>query len=158
MLGRLRATWINSGTLPLPSFNHERHGDSFLRAFSFLPQETSGYRAWVDGRVECAVMETHAPHHPTTGILIALSLEGTLEWWHANTYDLQALYARMQDGIERDVFAAAMLGSSIPGKPTPSEIEDTKRQLRLALGGIIILENIAKKLNELYSTALKDAP
>jgi hypothetical protein len=28
----------------------------------------------------------------------------------------------------------------------------------LALGGIIILENIAKKLNELYSTALKDAP
>jgi hypothetical protein len=77
---------------------------------------------------------------------------------YANTYDLQALYARMQDGIERDVFAAAMLGSSIPGKPTPSEIEDTKRQLRLALGGIIILENIAKKLNELYSTALKDAP
>jgi hypothetical protein len=41
-------------------------------------------------------MEIHAPHHPiltikealvhlcliTTGILIALSLEGTLEWWH----------------------------------------------------------------------------
>jgi hypothetical protein len=51
-----------------------------------------------------------------------------------------------------------MLGSSIPGKPTPSEIDDTKRQLRLALGGIIILEEIAKRLNELYSTALKDAP
>jgi hypothetical protein len=41
-------------------------------------------------------MEIHAPHHSiltikealvhlcliTTGILIALSLEGTLEWWH----------------------------------------------------------------------------
>jgi hypothetical protein len=77
---------------------------------------------------------------------------------YADAYDLQALYARMQDGIERDVVSAVMLGSSIPGKPTPSEIDDTKRQLRLALGGIIILEEIAKRLNELYSTALKDAP
>ena len=56
----------------------------------------TGYRVRVDGRVKCTTMEIHAPHHPTltfkealvhlcivtTGILIALSLEGTLEWWH----------------------------------------------------------------------------
>jgi hypothetical protein len=61
-----------------------------------LPHQTSGYRVWVKGRVECAVMEIHAPHHSTltfkealvhlcivtTGILIALSPEGTLQWWH----------------------------------------------------------------------------
>jgi hypothetical protein len=34
-------------------------------------------------------------------------------------------------------------------------VEDT---LIPALGGIIVLENIAKRLNELHFTALKDAP
>ena len=77
---------------------------------------------------------------------------------YADAYDLQALYARMQDGIEKDVFAAAMLGESMRAKPTPTEVEDVKRQLRLAVGGIVIMENIANKLNELYSKALSDAP
>ena len=76
---------------------------------------------------------------------------------YADAYDLQALYARMQDSTEKDVFAAAMLGGNMLGKPTPSEVEDVKRQLRLALGGLLIMENIATKLNELYSKALKDA-
>ena len=51
-----------------------------------------------------------------------------------------------------------MLGESMRGKPTPTEVEDVKRQLRLAVGGIVIMENIANKLNELYSKALYDAP
>jgi hypothetical protein len=76
---------------------------------------------------------------------------------YADAYDLQALYARMQDSTEKDVFAAAMLGGNMLTKPTPSEVEDVKRQLRLALGGLLIMENIATKLSELYSKALKDA-
>jgi hypothetical protein len=77
---------------------------------------------------------------------------------YADTYDLQVLYARMQDTAERDVVAAAMLGRSMLGKPTPTELEDTRRQLRLALGGLVIMENIATRLDELYSKALKEAP
>jgi hypothetical protein len=77
---------------------------------------------------------------------------------YADTYDLQALYARMQDTTEKDVFAGAMLGTSLLAKPTPTEVEDVKRQLRLALGGIAIMENLANGLNERYSKALTDAP
>src|SRR6266850_3385673 len=212
----------------------------------------AGKNGWPP-RVRCPAMEIHAPHHPvltvkealvhlaiiTTGILIALSLEGALEWsrhhelvgetrtrlrdeirgnqesvqivlkslapaktrfvhaidvvnnlsspdalkqaesifkpeggslisgisWayfntaayttaevtgafafmeysetikYADTYDLQALYSRMQDGIEKDLLAGAMLGTSLLAKPTPTEIEDVKRQLRVALGGILL--------------------
>jgi hypothetical protein len=77
---------------------------------------------------------------------------------YADTYDLQALYMRMQDGIEKDLFSAATLGTSLLTKPTPTEIEDVKRQLRLALGGLAIIENLANGLNERYSRVLKDAP
>jgi hypothetical protein len=218
-------------------------------------------------------MEIHAPHHPiltikealvhlcliTTGILIALSLEGTLEWWHhrelvqetrqnlqneirsnqkdiqtvlkglvptqtrfvhaiavvsdlsasentkeaaslfdpkgasllsdasvafLNTasyttagatgalglmeyreaarysaiYDLQALYVRLQDAAEKEMFASLMLGTGMLAKPAPPEIVDAKRQLLLAMGGIAPMANVANKLNELYGEALKDAP
>ena len=45
-----------------------------------------------------------------------------------------------------------------PGtRPAPAEIADIKRRLRLAMGGILPMENLAKKLDELYSRALKDA-
>jgi hypothetical protein len=77
---------------------------------------------------------------------------------YADTYDLQALYSRMQDGTEKDLVAAATLGTSLLTNPTPTEIEDVKRQLRLGLGGISIMENLANALNEKYSKVLKDAP
>ena len=73
---------------------------------------------------------------------------------YADAYDLQALYARMQDSAEKDVIAAGMLGTSLQQKPTTAEIADVERQLRLALGGLVVLENIAKKLDELYAKAL----
>ena len=76
---------------------------------------------------------------------------------YADVYDLQTLYARMQDDAEKDLVAAAMFGRSVLGKPTTTEIEDIKRQLRLSLSGILIVENIATKLDELYSKALKDS-
>jgi hypothetical protein len=77
---------------------------------------------------------------------------------YADAYDLQAVYTRLQDNAEKDAFAAAMLGTALTGKPTAAEIEDIKRQVRLALGGLIITENVATKLNELYTRALKDGP
>jgi len=77
---------------------------------------------------------------------------------YADAYDLQALYSRMQDGIEKDLFAAVTLGTSLLTKPTPTEVEDVKRQLRLALGGLAIMENLANALNERYTRVLKDAP
>jgi hypothetical protein len=77
---------------------------------------------------------------------------------YADTYDLQALYSRMQDGIEKDLVAATVLGTGVLTKPTPTEVEDVKRQLRLALGGISIMENLANSLKERYSKVLKDSP
>jgi hypothetical protein len=75
----------------------------------------------------------------------------------ADAYDLQAIYSRMQDTTERDLFSAATLGQSMLGKPTPVEIEDVKRQLRVAAGGVAIMQNVATKLDELYSRALTEA-
>jgi hypothetical protein len=77
---------------------------------------------------------------------------------YADAYDLQTVYTRLQDNAEKDAFAAAMLGTALMSKPTSAELEDVKRQVRLALGGLIITENVAKKLNELYTRALSDEP
>lgn len=77
---------------------------------------------------------------------------------YSDIYDLQELYGRMQDGAEKDMFAALMLGTAILAKPVPAEIADVKRQLRLALGGIVPMDNLANKLDELYSKALTAAP
>jgi len=76
---------------------------------------------------------------------------------YADAYDLQAVYVRMQDNAERDLFAGLMLGTSMKTKPTPGEIEDVKRQLRIAFGSLALMENVATKLNELYDRAWKDA-
>lgn len=69
---------------------------------------------------------------------------------YADAYDIQAPYERMQDGAEKHVVAAGMLGTSIASKPTGAEIEEVKRRLRLAVGGLILMENIATKLDGLY--------
>jgi hypothetical protein len=55
------------------------------------------------------------------------------------------------------VIAAGMFGTSALRGPTPTEVEDMKRQLRLALGGIMVLDSIAEKLNALYAKALTDS-
>jgi hypothetical protein len=75
----------------------------------------------------------------------------------ADAYDLQALYVRMQDTTERDLFSAATLGQSMLGKPTAVEVEDVKRELRVAAGGLAIMQNVATRLDELYSRALNAA-
>jgi hypothetical protein len=75
---------------------------------------------------------------------------------YADAYDLQELYTRMQDAAEKELFAAAMLGQALLGKPTPTEGEDVRRQLRLAIGGLVTMENIAIKLDQLYGKALKE--
>ena len=51
-----------------------------------------------------------------------------------------------------------MLGTGMLAKPTPAEIEDVKRQLRLALGGLLEVERFATILNQRYSEVLKEAP
>jgi hypothetical protein len=73
-------------------------------------------------------------------------------------YDLQALYVRLQDAAEKEMFGAYMLGTGIVAKPAPAEIVDARRQLRLALGGIVPMESVANKLDELYANALKAGP
>ena len=88
-----------------------------------------------------------------TGALGFMEYSDALKY--ADAYDLQALYARMQDSAERDVIAAGTLGSSLLTKPTPAEIAEVERQLRLALGGLAVMQNIAKKLDDLYARALR---
>jgi hypothetical protein len=77
---------------------------------------------------------------------------------YSDIYDLQELYVRMQDGAEKDMFAAFTLGTGMLEKPVPAEVADIRRQLRLALAGLMPMENLARKLSELYSKALKDTP
>jgi len=91
----------------------------------------------------------------TTGAFSFMDYDEALKY--ADTYDLQALYARLQDSTERDVIAAGMFGTSALRSPTPTEVEDMKRQLRLALGGILVLDSIAEKLNALYAKALTES-
>jgi hypothetical protein len=74
---------------------------------------------------------------------------------YADVYDLQTLYSRMQDIAERDLIAATMLGTSVVTKPTVTEVEEVRRQIRLALGGLLVMESIATKLDKLYTEALK---
>src|SRR5258705_88877 len=99
-------------------------------------------------------MEIHAAHHPTLTLKDALVYLCIVTFAILITLCLEGLYARMQDSAEKDVVAAAMLGTGILAKPAVAEVEDVKRQLRLALGGLLVMEGIAKKLDELYAKAL----
>ncbi len=74
---------------------------------------------------------------------------------YAEIYDAQALFSRAQDGALRDAMAAVMFGLGALTKAAPSEVEDTKRQLRLALAGLITMRATANALNQRYSQALK---
>lgn len=76
----------------------------------------------------------------------------------AEIYDPQALFHRAQDVASTEVRAAVMLGTGMLAKPAPAEIEDVKRQLRLALGGLLEVERFATILNQRYAEALKEAP
>jgi hypothetical protein len=77
---------------------------------------------------------------------------------YADAYDLQAVYVRIQDNAEKELFTATMLGTSMKSKPTSVQIEDVSRQLRIAFGDLAMMQNVATKLSELYDRALKDAP
>ena len=48
-----------------------------------------------------------------------------------------------------------MLSAAVLTKPTVAEVEDVKRQFRYALAGLVVMESIATKLDELYTKALK---
>jgi len=88
----------------------------------------------------------------SSGALALMSYDEAIRY--ADAYDLQAVYVRMQDSAERDAFSAALLGGALLESPSPAEVEEARRQLRVAIAGLAIMENIATKLNELYSRAL----
>jgi hypothetical protein len=73
----------------------------------------------------------------------------------AEIYDPQALFHRAQDSASTGVRTVVMLGPSVLANPTPAEIDDMERQLRLALGGLLEVERWASILNQRYAAALK---
>lgn len=75
---------------------------------------------------------------------------------YAEIYEPQEIFGRAQDEAMKDAIVASTLGQSIAASPAPAEVEDVKRQLRLALGGFIETEIMAKALDAKYGEALKD--
>ena len=76
---------------------------------------------------------------------------------YAEIYEPQAFFTRAQDTAEKDATAAAMLGQTLLMSPTAAELQDVKRQLRLALGGLLEMGRYARVLNDRYAAALRDS-
>jgi hypothetical protein len=113
----------------------------------------------------------------TAGVLIALSFEGILEWSHHRSlvreaeanlttelqvnkrvYDRQALFNKVQDDVLSSALSAASLGLILDfQKASPAELQDVKRQLRLALGNVFAVEEIGRALAAAYDRALDES-
>jgi hypothetical protein len=74
---------------------------------------------------------------------------------YASAYDRQALFNRVQDQAWTSAMAAFSLGQKLDfQKASPAAVEDAKRQLRLAIGTLIIEEEVATALIKAYERAL----
>jgi hypothetical protein len=70
-------------------------------------------------------------------------------------YNRQELYDRVQDQAFNSAMAAFSLGHSLNfQQASPSEFEDVKSHLRLALGSLIIEREVAEALSKAYAKAL----
>jgi hypothetical protein len=74
---------------------------------------------------------------------------------YAVVYDRQALYERVQDDVLNNALSAASMGLLLDfKKPTAAELEDLRRQLRLALGSVLAIEEVGRALIPAYERAL----
>jgi hypothetical protein len=77
---------------------------------------------------------------------------------YASVYDRQALFDKLQDDVLNSALAAASLGLIVDfEKPSAVEIQDLKRQLRVALGNVLAVEEIGRALGAAYTRALDES-
>ena len=77
---------------------------------------------------------------------------------YASVYDRQTLFDKLQDDVLSSALAAASLGLIVDfQKPSEIEIQDLKRQLRIALGNVLAVEEISRALNAAYTGALDES-
>jgi hypothetical protein len=75
---------------------------------------------------------------------------------YASVYDRQALFDKVQDDLLNSALSAASLGLIVDfRKASPVELGDVKRQLRLALGNVLAVEEIGRALAAAYDRALE---
>jgi len=58
---------------------------------------------------------------------------------YSDAYDFQAIYVRAQSAAETNLSAAQALGAPLTGKPSPAEVIEVKRQLRLASSSVSLI-------------------
>jgi hypothetical protein len=77
---------------------------------------------------------------------------------YATVYDRQALFNKVQDDVLSSALSAASLGLILDfQKASPAELQDVKRQLRLALGNVFAVEEIGRALAAAYDRALDES-
>ena len=74
---------------------------------------------------------------------------------YAAAYDRQELFNRVQDQAWTSAMAAFSLGQKLDfQKASPAAVDDARRQLRLAIGTLIIEEEVAAALAKAYARAM----
>lgn len=74
---------------------------------------------------------------------------------YAAAYNRQELYSRIQDQAFSNAIAAFSLGQHLDiGRASAVEIDDIKKQLRLAIGDLMIERQVAVALTKAYGRAL----
>jgi hypothetical protein len=74
---------------------------------------------------------------------------------YAAAYDRQELYKRVQDTALNNAMTAFALGQKLDfQRVSPAALDDTRRQVRLAIGTLIIEEEVAGALAKVYARAL----
>ena len=77
---------------------------------------------------------------------------------YASVYDRQALFNNVQDNVLSSALSAASLGLILDfRKASPVELEDVRRQMRLALGNVFAVEEIGRALTAAYDRALDES-
>ena len=76
---------------------------------------------------------------------------------YAEIYNFQEAYTRQQTQAADHAITAASLGIGLIKKPSPADIDGVKRELRLAIGGLIYEKSFADILLRAYARAIKEA-